>query len=272
MIYIAFIILAILGVGLGAVLNALADDLPNYVRPSLPHCHKCGLPYHSSQWVALVAWVQGRSRCAQCQARMHWRRPVVEIASAIMLIFLYQRFGLTPKFFLLSLFLECMLLITVIDLEHRLILYTTIVPAALAALLYGLFANGGELWPALVRSLIGGAVGYGVFYLFYLLGFVYSAWVARRRGQPLDEIAFGGGDVNLAGVIGLAVGWPAIVLSLVYTVMAGGVISGLFLAFMFLRRRNALLTPLPYGPFIVLGAVIVLVFASELRRLYGITP
>ena len=65
MIYIAFIILGVLGVGVGAVLNALADDLPHYVRPSLPHCRECGLPNHSSQWVALVAFVRGRSRCAQ---------------------------------------------------------------------------------------------------------------------------------------------------------------------------------------------------------------
>src|SRR5258706_15816869 len=105
MIYAALIILGSLGVGVGALLNALADDLPHYGRPSRPHCHQCGLPYHSSQWVALIAFLRGRSRCAQCQARLQWRRPVVEIVAAVLLIFLYQRFGLTPKFFLLAVFL-----------------------------------------------------------------------------------------------------------------------------------------------------------------------
>lgn len=272
MTYLIDLILIVLGLGVGVLLNSLADDLPHYAKPSRPHCHQCGQPYHPRQWLALGALLIGHSRCAQCAAQVAWRKPVMEVVAAVVLVFLYQRFGLTLKFGLLALLVECLLLITVIDLEHRLILYTTIFPTGVVALLYGLFANGGDLWPALVRTFIGGAVGFGVFYGFYLLGFVYSAWVARRRGQPLDEIAFGGGDVNLATVVGLAVGWPAIVLTLVYTVVAGGVISALFLLVMFLRRRNALLEPLPYGPFIVLGALIVLVFAAELRHLYGVTP
>jgi leader peptidase (prepilin peptidase)/N-methyltransferase len=264
--------LLILGLGLGVMINLLADDLPGRTRPGRPHCMACGRPYHPSQWLALTAWLTGRGRCAQCGTLMRWRKPAVEIASAALLVFLYQRFDATPKGALLALLLECLLLISVIDLEHRLILYVTLLPAAGAALLYGVFGAGGEPGPALTRTLIGGAAGFGVFYVFYLLGFAYSAWIARRRGEPLDEIAFGGGDANLGGVVGLAVGWPAILLTLFYTVMSGGLIAGLFLVVMILRRRNALLIPIPYGPFIVFGAVMVLVFSADVSRLYGFTP
>ncbi len=273
MFLILLIILGIaLGAAIGAALNALADDLPNYLKPKPPHCHACSFPYHPLQWVAVVGLLTGRSRCAQCGSRLRWRKPIVEIVSALILVFLYLRFGLTLKNVFLALFLEGLLLITVIDLEHRLILYSTIFPTSVAALVYGLLAAVGDGWSALTRTLIVGAVGFGVFYIFYLLGFVYSAWVARRQGQPLDEIAFGGGDANLGGVVGLAVGWPGITLSVVYAVLAGGLISALFLIFMSLWRRNALLMPIPYGPFIVFGAVVVLVFAPELRHLVGITP
>lgn len=254
------------------LINILADDLPHRLRPSSPHCHACGFPQHRTQWLATLALVTGRSRCGQCQARLSWRKPIVELASLALLLFLYSRLGLNLKFGLLALLLECLLLITVIDFEHRLILYSTVFPSAGVAFLYGVFGTGTELWPALTRTLIGGAVGFGVFYLFFLLGQVYSWWVAKRRGEPLDEIAFGGGDANLGGVVGLAVGWPGIILTLFYTVLSGGAIAALFLIIMYLRRRNALLVPIPYGPFIVFGAVVVLVFADELRRSVGITP
>jgi len=288
------IVLILVGVLIGALLNTLADDLPpeqmkpdntdqlqgnghvasvadlpHRNRPRTPHCHVCGSAYPRAQWVALAALVTGWRPCAQCGSRPVWRKPVVEIVSAAMLVFVFDRFDLTAKSFMLSLLLECLLLITIIDLEHRLILHVTVLPSALIALAYGLFGSELELLAALSKSLIGGAVGFGVFYVFYLLGFVYSAWVARRRGEPLDEIAFGGGDANLGGVVGLAVGWSGIVVSIFYAVLAGGIVSAIFLAVMSLRKRNSLFTPIPYGPFIVFGAVLMLLFSVEVRQFLG---
>ena len=262
-----FLILIPLGVLIGALLNALADDLPQRIRPRAPHCPKCNTPYQGWQWVALAALVTGRWRCAQCGARIAWRKPLVELVSTILLVYVFQKFGLTTKSVLLSLLLECLLLITLIDLEHRLILYVTVIPSAVVAAAYGVFGTGLDLGAALSRTLIGGLVGFGFFYVIYLLGFVYSKWVAWRRGQPLEEEAFGGGDPNLGGVVGLAVGWPGIVLTIFYSVMAGGVVAVLYLAVVYLRRKQeAWFAPIPYGPCIVFGAVLLILFAEELKR------
>jgi len=264
--------LIILGGLIGSALNVLADDLPHRTRPHSPHCHACGFPYHRSQWAALAALVAGRWRCAQCNAPLLWRRVVVEVASAAMLAYVFQRFGLTLKFGLLAALLECLLLITVIDLEHRLILYITVFPTAVVALLYGLFGGELDFNPALTKTLIGGGVGFGVFYLFYLLGIGFGVIMARVRGEPLSEIAFGGGDANLGGVVGLAVGWPGIVLTVLYAVVSGGIAAGLYLTIMRLRKRYNSFTPIPYGPFIVFGAVVILLFAADIKRFYGTGP
>ncbi len=264
--------LIIPGVLLGSLLNALADDLPHRSRPRLPHCPACGSPYLVSQWVALIALIAGRWRCRQCQARQQWRKLGVEIVSAVMLVFVFQHFGFTLKSILLGVLLECLLLITIIDFEHRLILYMTIFPAALVALTYGVFGAALEAGPALTKTLIGGAVGFGVYYLVYLLGLVYSAWTARRQGAPLEETAFGGGDVNLGGVVGLAVGWPGILFVIVYATFAGGIAATLHLLLMRLRNKDGLLSPIPYGPFIVFGAVVVLLFSAEIKHFYGVGP
>jgi len=254
--------LIVAGLFAGLIINSLADDLPQRVRPLAPHCHHCGFPYHRSQWVGLFALVVRRWRCAQCDAPMQWRRVVVEIASAAMLVYLFERFGLTVKFGLLSLLLECLLLITVIDLEHRLILYVTVFPAALIAALYSLFGAEREL----SKVLVGGAVGFAVVYAIYLFGWAFGAIAGRLRGQPLAEIPFGGGDVNLAGVIGLAVGWSGIVVALFIAVVCGGIGASLYLLIAFLRRRYNLFTAIPYGPFLVIGAVALLLFDSEIKN------
>ncbi len=259
-------VIILIGLLFGAVLNALADDLPHRTRPSNPHCHVCGAPYHPKQWVALIAFPLNRWRCQVCNTRLSWRKPLVEIVSAIALVYVYLNLGLTLASALLGLLLECLLLITIIDFEHRLILYVTIFPSALVALAYGLFGRDFDLQTALARSVVGGLVGFGVFYAFFLLGQVYSRFVAWRRGQPLDEVAFGGGDANLGGVVGLAVGWPGIIFAIFYSVLAGGLVAALYLLVMALRRRNSLLTPIPYGPFIVFGGVLLLLFADRLRQ------
>ena len=73
--------------------------------------------------------------------------------------------------------------------------------------------------------------------------------------------------------MGLAVGWPGVVLTIFYSVMAGGAVAALYLAVMYLRRKHdSQFAPLPYAPCIVFGAVLLLLFAEELKQFYGGTP
>ncbi len=264
--------LALLGLLIGAVVNALADDLPHRLNLQRPHCPACGQAHHPLQWIAVIAFITGRQQCPYCGFSLPLRRLVVEIASALMLVFLLQKFGATPKFGLLALLLECLLLITVIDFEHRLILYVTVFPAASLALLYSLLGGELELVPALTKSLLGGLAGFGIFYLLYLFSLGFARLVEHLRGEALTEVAFGGGDVNLAGVVGLAVGWPGIILTIMFTVISGGVVAALYLLLKKLRGGYSAFTPIPYGPFIVFGAFMLLVFSAEIKRWNGVGP
>lgn len=145
------------------------------------------------------------------------------------------------------------LLILVTDLEHRLILHAVTLPAALAIGVIGVLdPSRGPL-----KTLLGGVSGFAFVLLLYLLGGVFARLMARMRGQRIEEVAFGFGDVTLAGVIGLAVGWPGVVLALFIGILAGGVFSLGFLLYMFLRRRYRAFMPIPYSPFLILGALIV---------------
>ena len=108
-----------------------------------------------------------------------------------------------------------------------------------------------------VKVLTGGLAGAGSFYLLYLMGGVFARAMARARGRPIDEVAFGFGDVTLAGLIGLIVGWPAVVLALLIGILAAGVFSLGHVLVSLLRRSYSAFTPIPYGPFLILGASLV---------------
>jgi len=73
----------------------------------------------------------------------------------------------------------------------------------------------------------------------------------------MEEVAFGFGDVVLAGVIGLAVGYPGITLALLLGIFAGGLFSLGFILVMVLRRRYEAFMPIPYSPFLILGGMVV---------------
>jgi leader peptidase (prepilin peptidase)/N-methyltransferase len=258
--------LIVLGVIVGSLINILADDLPRRLTPRfLPRCSQCDSALHPLRRIAILGVLTNHIKCPHCESSLKLRSLTVEIVSPLVLLYLYQRFDLTLKFGLLAILLECFLLIAVIDLEHRLILYVTVIPSAVIAFIYAMFGAGYDL----PKILIGGAVGFGAVYVIYFFGWVFGAVTARIQGEELHEVPFGGGDVNLAGVIGLAVGWSGIILALFIAVMSGGVSAAIYLIISMIRRRYNLFTPIPYGPFLILGAVILLLFADEIRARSG---
>jgi prepilin signal peptidase PulO-like enzyme (type II secretory pathway) len=104
-------------------------------------------------------------------------------------------------------------------------------------------------------------IGFGVMFLLYQLGRLVARYRARKlqtAGQaPDEEEALGGGDVYLAGVLGLMLGLNYIGLALALGVILGGLVSLLFVIALLIRHRYsnaALMTFIPYGPYFIIGA------------------
>jgi len=178
---------------------------------------------------------------------------MVELTSALGAVWIYQRDPSLPVFLAGLTIVAFFLLIAVIDIEHRLILHPV---SATAAIVIGVI---GVLDPArgALKTLAGGLAGLAIVLVLYWLGGLFSRLVARVRGQELDEVAFGFGDVMLAGVIGLAVGWPGVILALMLGIMAAGVFSIGYVLVMLLRGHYSAFSPIPYGPFLIVGALLV---------------
>jgi leader peptidase (prepilin peptidase) / N-methyltransferase len=265
---------ALLGILSGIVLNRAAENLPPPARRSLlvaPLCPYCETPRSALAQSGILSFLLRRERCTSCGAPLPLRAPLVEIAAAALFVLLALRYP--PGLYLLALcfFTAVLMLIVVIDLEHKLILNSLVLPATLLALLASPIVLGGANttldklnWKLIGFSLLGAAVGYGITISFYLFGVLFLRLVNRRRAQKINTVAFGMGDVKLAGLLGALIAFPAIFYALIYAVLLGGI--GAFLAIVLRlvqRRRYSAFMAIPYGPYLILAAWAFLIYGQE---------
>ncbi len=265
------ILVFLVGIVAGGIVNALADDLPKRRRPRLPR-YPDDTPRPLIAWLGITAFLLGK-RTSPSGARLRWRYPLTEIATALLMVLVVmvteddrsvELTMNTLQFIFWLIYMPIFVLITVIDLEHRLILFVVIIPSAVIALLDAALTDYGA---DLGEALIGGLLGFFVFFLLYIGGFLFTYLLGKARGQPIDEVAFGYGDVMLITLSGLILGWQPLIIAMFVTVFLGAAGAILYLVVRGLTRRHySMFTPLPYGPYIVLGTVLMLLFSVEISR------
>ena len=258
---IAVIVAAFVGIVSGVIVNWLADNLPHHFRLNAPR-YPDDSPRPVIAWSGLGAWLTGR-RASPNGAKLSVRYPLVELVLALLFAYIAAAFPLSGRSVVWMINIAILMLVTVIDLEHRLILFVVIIPACVFALV-GNFLTG-ELAQK-QDYLIGGVIGFGLFLLMYLGGILFSVIVANARGEELDEVAFGYGDVMLATLAGLILGWQAFIFAMFITVFAGAAGAILFLGIrLIVRGKYEMFTALPYGQYIVLGTLIMMIWREPVR-------
>jgi leader peptidase (prepilin peptidase)/N-methyltransferase len=257
---------AILGLVQGILVNLLADSLPESRSLQRPHCQACSAPRPNVAWSGLMAVFTPHRVCAYCGTERGLRALLVETLSMVGAVVLALN-NPEPTYFLSTMLAGFIfILIIVIDIEHRLILHMVTLPAGI--LFFLLAGFNPDLTYA--RSLIGGALGFVLFFGLYLLGDLFGRWVARRKGFDQEEVAFGFGDVTLATVIGLLLGFPAVIEALFRGIIYAGIFSIGYIIYLRLRQRYSSFIPIPYGPFLILGAIWVYFQGwTSLERLLG---
>jgi prepilin signal peptidase PulO-like enzyme (type II secretory pathway) len=156
----------------------------------------------------------------------------------------------------------------VIDMEHRLILHPTSIVGSLLALILGAISHG------LAPTLLGGLGGLLIMLAFYFFGVLFAKLRARRmRAQGIevdDEEALGQGDVILVTILGLLVGWPLIWFLIIVSTLLGGIVSIFLIINLLIQRRynaNAFMVFIPYGPYFIVGAALIVYFPHVLKAL-----
>lgn len=251
----------VIAAGLGGLLfgsfaNVVVHRVPrreSLVRPG-SRCPACGSPIRARDNIPVVSWLVLRGRCRRCAARISWRYPAVEAATAILFALAVLRIPSSAhsRWDLLAYLplLWVLVPLSAIDFESKILPNRIVVPAigAEAALLAAAAAAGPGL-----RAWVGAAAGGVISFLAF-----FAIALVSPRGMGM-------GDVKMSGLLGLGLGylgWRRAVLGFFLASLVGAVVGiGLMVA-----GRAGRKTQLPFGPWLALGAVLSILYGDVLVR------
>lgn len=230
--------LAILGLLVGSFLNVCIYRLPHDLSVVSPgsRCPKCGKPLRWYHNIPVVSWLALGRRCAYCRTPIPWRYPLVELLNAALWVIHGLVFDWDGLLIVRLLFASALLVLFFTDLDTRLLPNEITVGGTVAGVLASLV-----LPPGIVSSLLGVLLGGGVL---WATGALYE----RVRGVE----GMGMGDVKMLAMIGAVLGWPLMLLTLVWSSIVGGLVGVVLLA----SRADARHTALPFGSFLAPAALL----------------
>lgn len=245
----AFIVIAaaLFGLIVGSFLNVVIYRVPRGESVAFPasHCPTCSHPLAAYENFPLVSWLIQGGKCRHCDAPISLRYPLVEAMTSALFALTVVVYGLTVGALGVALLAATLIAVVFIDLDHLLILDVVIAPAALIGLVEAIV--GGRIVDALAGALAGGAI-FGLLYL-----------VTRGAGMGL-------GDAKLALVIGLFLGLHLTIAATAFSFVFGSLLMLPVLAAGVRGRRDAV----PFGPFLVLGALAALFVPNALAWVPGL--
>jgi leader peptidase (prepilin peptidase)/N-methyltransferase len=248
------VLAGVLGLVIGSFLNVVIWRVPrgeSVVRPP-SHCPGCDREITARDNVPVLSWLLLRGRCRHCGTPISVRYPAVELATAV--LFAVVAYGIGPAAELPAyLYLTAVgVALAVIDLDHRRLPNALTLPSYLVvgALLTVASAVTGDWW-ALVRAGVAMAAWYCV---------LFALAVAVPRGM-------GFGDVKLAGMLGLALGWLGWGEAVVGFFLGFGYGALVSVALIALGRAGRKST-VPFGPFLVAGALTAVLYGDVIARQY----
>lgn len=257
---IAVIILIFLtGLVFGSFFNVVICRVPekkSIIKPRSA-CPSCGSVLLPKDLIPVLSFLFQKGKCRYCKCPISLQYPIVELAAGLMFIAIYLKYGISPEFFFLCYLMSILLIVFFIDLKHMIIPNGLVLAGIAGGLVF--FAIRffytdtiivGEQW---YSPLLGMAAVSGFLLLIAVIGMVIY-------GQD----AMGMGDVKIFVPIALFLGFKLSVLALLITIFSGG-LTGLFLILTKLKKRKS---QIPFGPFIVIGTFISLMFGNNIIEWY----
>lgn len=267
MIIVYYLLFFIAGAAIGSFLNVIIDRLPNnqsLIKPP-SHCSECNNRLSAKDLIPIISYIWLKGRCRYCEAHIPLRILLVELITSLLFILIFWRFGITPQLPVIIIYTCVFIVITVIDLEQGIIPNSITYPFMIIAILVMTFLGSGinngilsidyfgwrQTLPFLANlfdSLIGGILAF----VFLLLIVIIS-----RGGMGI-------GDVKLAAIIGFMTAFPMMIIALFLAIISGGIVAAVLL----ITRRKQRKDTVPFGPFLCLGALITLLWGSNILNWY----
>ncbi len=246
------IIILIFGMCIGSFLNVCIYRLPSSTsimdppRSVCPNCESL-IKYYDN--IPVISYLLLTGKCRNCRAPISFRYPVVEIISGLFAVCVFLTFGLTLSGLIYYIFISALIVITFIDIDHRIIPDVITLPGIPVFCLSTFAIQEISFRDSLLGLLAGGGSLYLVGLIYYLL--------KKKEGM-------GGGDIKLLAMIGALLGWKGVLFTIFFS-SALGTVVGLILM---LSRKKDMTLAIPFGPFLSIAAISYIFFGKELISWY----
>jgi leader peptidase (prepilin peptidase)/N-methyltransferase len=246
-----YAVAGVVGAVIGSFLNVCIYRLPRRESIVWPasHCPSCGnqIAWYDNVPVLSYLWLLGR--CRNCRLPIAMRYPLIEATNAAGYAAILFAFGVTWTSVLYCVLFSALLVATGTDLTHKIIPNVITVPG----IVLGLLGAVTVLPVGPINALLGVLVGGGIL---WALAWA-SPYVFGKEGM-------GGGDIKLLAMIGAFLGWKPALLTIMIGSLTGSMIGIALIGLRFMKRDEYI----PFGPFLVFGALVSLFFAQPLLDWY----
>ena len=241
----------ILGTLLGSFLNVVVYRLPLGIdifarRSFCPHC-KVAVPGYLKIPVLSYLWLRGQ--CNSCTQHISVRYPIVELVAGIALGYIYARWGLTPSA-LSSILLACgMMVLALIDIDHRTLPNVITLPGAALGVALSFIDPRVAWWESILGVLLGGGSLYAVAVLY--------RFMRSREGMGM-------GDIKMMMMVGAFLGWRGAFLTIFLGSLLGTIVGVVFI----IGSRRGWEYALPFGTFLAVAAMVSASYGPQILNWY----
>lgn len=244
----------ILGALWGSFANVCIYRLPlnkNIVkgRSFCPNCNSKILWFDN---IPIISFIFLKAKCRNCEFRIPFRYPVVELLNLFIFLLVYLFFGITLTTLLLWILFLSFIIIFFIDIEHFIIPNQITFPLMTIGFLKSFDPNLHFIFPNYINSLIGGIFGYLI--IFSIIYFYKN--LRKKEGMGL-------GDAKLFAVIGFWFGW----ISIPFVIFLSSIIALISITPSLLKKTKGMSSEIPFGPYIILATLVFLAFKEDLIKI-----
>lgn len=241
-----YLYLFVLGSILGSFYNVVGLRVPqneSIVRPR-SHCASCGKTLSALDMVPVFSWLFLRGKCRNCGAKVSPIYPVIEFATGSLFMLAFQHFGFSAELLVALTFISLLIIIIVSDIAYMLIPDKVLLFFASLFVLERIFVPLDPWWD----SITGAVFGFGLLFLIALV----------------SKGGMGGGDIKLFFAIGLILGFRLTLLTLMFAAFIGAFYGILGIIIGKHKKRQ----PIPFGPFIAMGAILAYLYGDGIIHWY----
>ncbi len=247
------ILLFILGAIFGSFYLVIGTRLPKGENAicSRSHCDHCKKNLKWYELIPILSFIIQRGKCNYCKKKISLDHLIVELVTASLFLAGYLYYGLQIKLFIYLIIISIAIIIFISDFKYMVILDSPLIIGIILIIILRYLENG--LY-GIIYSLLCGII------LFFFM-FIIKVLGDKIYGRE----SLGGGDIKLAFLIGLTLGYPriGIRISLIAIIFSAFLALPYAISTIYLVKKNEL----PYGPFLISSMIIVFVFLEKFSNL-----